>query len=165
MEGEGSGSAAHAGATGDPLVFRLINEIAIIDQLASRLFERVMPGDLTLPQFVVLNHFVRLGRPSSPLRLARAFQVTKSTMTNTLQHLDRAGWVTITPDPADARAKVVFITEAGRAAREAAIAALAPRLAGVARGISPAEVEAALPLLARLRANLDAERDTPHAVD
>jgi len=108
---------------------------------------------------VVLNHFVRLGRPSSPLRLARAFQVTKSTMTNTLQHLDRAGWVTIAPDPQDARAKVVAITPAGRAAREAAIAVLAPRLEGLAEGITADEIEAALPLLRRLRANLDAERD------
>lgn len=159
MEGEGSGRASRQGATSDPLVFRLINEIAIIDQLASRLFERVMPGDLTLPQFVVLNHFVRLGRPSSPQRLARAFQVTKSTMTNTLRHLDGAGYVTIAPDPDDARAKVVFITDAGRAAREEAIAALAPRLTHVSQGIEADEVEAALPLLRRLRANLDAERD------
>jgi len=159
MAGEGSEREAPPGAAGDPLVFRLINEIAIIDQLASRLFDRLMPGALTLPQFVVLNHFVRLGRPSSPLRLARAFQVTKSTMTNTLQHLDRAGWVTIAPDPQDARAKVVAITPAGRAAREAAIAVLAPRLEGLAEGITADEIEAALPLLRRLRANLDAERD------
>ncbi|WP_372425632.1 MarR family winged helix-turn-helix transcriptional regulator [Salinarimonas chemoclinalis] len=159
MAGEGSEREAPRGAAGDPLVFRLLNEIGIIDQLASRLFERVMPGDLTLPQFVVLNHFVRLGRPSSPLRLARAFQVTKSTMTNTLQHLERAGLVTIEPDPQDARAKVVFITDAGRAAREAAIAALTPRLSSIADGIAAQDVEAAMPLLARLRANLDAERD------
>ena len=159
MDGEGSERETPRGAAGDPLVFRLINEIAIIDQLASRLFDRVMPGALTLPQFVVLNHFVRLGRPSGPLRLARAFQVTKSTMTNTLQHLDRAGWVTIEPDPQDARAKVVFITEAGRAAREAAIAALTPRLSSIAGGIHARDIEAALPLLARLRVNLDAERD------
>ena len=160
MAGEGSEREAPPGAAGDPpRLPRLINEIAIIDQLASRLFDRLMPGALTLPQFVVLNHFVRLGRPSSPLRLARAFQVTKSTMTNTLQHLDRAGWVTIAPDPQDARAKVVAITPAGRAAREAAIAVLAPRLEGLAEGITADEIEAALPLLRRLRANLDAERD------
>ncbi|MGP9819785.1 MarR family winged helix-turn-helix transcriptional regulator [Salinarimonas sp. NSM] len=159
MAGEGSERETSRGAAGDPLVFRLINEIAIIDQLASRLFERVMPGDLTLPQFVVLNHFVRLGRPSSPLRLARAFQVTKSTMTNTLQHLSRADYVTIEPDPSDARAKVVDITPAGRAAREAAIAALAPSLADLSTGITEGEIEAALPLLRKLRAKLDAERD------
>lgn len=159
MGDEGSEREPSQGAAGDPLVFRLMNEIAIIDQLASRLFDRLMPGALTLPQFVVLNHFVRLGRPSSPQRLARAFQVTKSTMTNTLQHLDRAGFVTIEPDPQDARAKVVTITPAGRAAREAAVAVLTPRLEGLAEGITPDAIEAALPLLARLRANLDAERD------
>jgi DNA-binding MarR family transcriptional regulator len=159
MAGEGDGRAPPQGAPGDPLLFRLFNEIGIIDQLASRLFERVMPGSLTLPQFVVLNHFVRLDRPSSPLRLARAFQVTKSTMTNTLQHLHRAGWVTIEPDPADARAKIVTITPAGREAREAAGAALAPWLAELSAGIEAREIEAVLPLLKRLREKLDAERD------
>lgn len=163
MEGEGADGEeavreAPPGAAGDPLVFRLFNEIAIIDQLGSRLFERVMPDGMTLPQFVVLNHFVRLGRPSSPLRLARAFQVTKSAMTNTLQHLERAGFVTVEPDPTDARAKVVFITQSGRAAREAAIAALAPALARISDGLDPAEIDAALPLLRRLREQLDAER-------
>lgn len=159
MDGEGNDRDTPHGTAVDPLVFRLMNEIAIINQLASRLFERVMPGDLTLPQFVVLNHFVRLDRPSSPMRLAGAFQVTKSTMTNTLQHLERAAYVTIAPDPRDARAKVVTITPAGRAAREAAIASLAPKLDGVAHGIEAADIDAALPLLRRLRANLDAERN------
>lgn len=143
----------------DPVHFRFMNEIAIIDQLGSRLFERVMPDGLTLPQFIVLNHFVRLDKPASPQKLASAFQVTKGAMTNTLQHLDSKGFVTMSPDMKDRRAKIVAITPAGRAAREAAIEALAPMLARLAAAIPAAEVEAALPLLVRVRAYLDAERD------
>ncbi len=143
----------------DPVHFRFMNEIAIIDQLASRLFERVMPDGMTLPQFIVLNHFVRLNRPSSPQRLASAFQVTKGAMTNTLQHLQGKGLVTVAPDPEDGRGKIVMITADGRAAREEAIAALQPILRRLGEAVSPTEVEQALPLLVRVRAYLDKERD------
>lgn len=43
----------------DRVAFRVMNEIGIIDQLGTTLFERAMPHGLTLPQFIVLNHFVR----------------------------------------------------------------------------------------------------------
>ena len=154
---EGSGAEGAPGV--DSACFQLMNEIGIIGQLASRLFERVMPPDLTLPQFGVLNHFVRLDRPSTAIRLASAFQVTKGAMANTLGHLERKGYVAIAPHPRDGRAKRVTITPAGRAARERAVAALGPSIAGLAEAVSPRDVEAALPTLARIRAHLDAERD------
>ena len=143
----------------DPVHFRFMNEIAIIDQLGSRIFERVMPDGMTLPQFAVLNHFVRLQRPSSPQKLASAFQLTKGAMTNTLQHLQSKGYVRVTPDEKDRRAKVVTITPEGSAARDKAIAALEPILRTMASAISAADIEAALPILVRVRSFLDAERD------
>jgi DNA-binding MarR family transcriptional regulator len=143
----------------DPVHFRFMNEIAIIDQLGSRIFERVMPDGMTLPQFAVLNHFVRLQRPSSPQKLASAFQVTKGAMTNTLQHLESKGYVRVAPDEKDRRAKVVTITPQGSAARDAAIAALDPILRSMASEISATDIEAALSVLVRVRGFLDAERD------
>jgi hypothetical protein len=50
---------ACASMSEDPLAFRVFNEIGIIEQLSRNLFERVLPDGLTLPQFTVLNHFVR----------------------------------------------------------------------------------------------------------
>jgi len=160
-DAENGGSEERPGTPGDPVHFRLLNEIGIVAQLSGRLFERVMPGDMTLPQFTVLNHFVRLGRPSSPARLASAFQVTKGAMTNTLGHLEAKGFVTVCRDPADGRSKIVDITPPGRAAREEAVAALAPSLRRLADAIPGADIEAILPVLVRLRAYLDAERDGP----
>ncbi|WMS40932.1 MarR family transcriptional regulator [Acuticoccus sp. MNP-M23] len=145
----------------DPPHFRFLNEVGIIDQLASRLFERVMPDDLTLPQFIVLNHFVRLGGAWSPVRLANAMQVTKATMTNTLHRLETKGYIEVAPDLKDTRAKIVTLTEGGRAARERAIAALAPSLERLARAVPASSIEAALPALAAVRVWLDAERDGP----
>ena len=155
--GEGRGAERPPGV--DSAYFQLMNEIGIVAQLASRLFERVMPPDLTLPQFGVLNHFVRLERPSTAIRLASAFQVTKGAMANTLGHLERKGYVAIVPHPRDGRAKRVTITPAGREARERAVAALGPSIAGLAGAAPLRDVEAALPTLTLIRAHLDAERD------
>ena len=45
----------------DPLPFEVLNEVGIIDQLASTAFTRVLPRPMTIAQFSVLNHFLRLG--------------------------------------------------------------------------------------------------------
>jgi len=144
----------------DPLAFELLNEIGIIDQLAVSMFERAMPRGMTLAQFTVLNHFVRLEiAEASPAALASAFQVTRPTMTSTLGRMQRAGLVSVSPDPADGRAKRVRMTEAGKAMREACIAAVMPLLPLVDTALDNAELEQALALLRRLRARLDAARD------
>lgn len=144
----------------DPPLFALLNEIGIIEQLARNRFERAQPDGLRLPHFAVLNHLVRLGDGRSPSRIARAFEVTKATMTNTLQRLEARGLIRMEPDPRDARGKRVFLTEAGRARRDAAARASLADLAvlAAAGGVRP---EDALPTLRRLREVLDAARDDP----
>jgi DNA-binding MarR family transcriptional regulator len=145
--------------TSDPAAFRLLNEIGIIEQLARTRFERVMPHDLTLAQFSVLNRFVRFGQPASPLELARAFQVTKATMTNTLQRLEVKRLISVVPNPGDGRAKIIDITEMGRRARSDAIAAVGPELAKLEQVIGTELIYELLPRLARIRAYLDENRD------
>jgi DNA-binding MarR family transcriptional regulator len=143
----------------DPQVFQALNEIGIIAQLASTAFERVMPEGLSMAGFSVLNHLARLPGAWGPARLARAFQVTKGAMTNTVQRLERAGHVEVRADAVDGRAKIVSITPAGRRARDTAIRALGPQLAIAAEALSAAEFDQLLRLLSRLRAQLDAARD------
>ena len=142
----------------DPLAFRVFNEIGIIEQLSRNLFERVLPDGLTLPQFTVLNHFVRLGDERSPARLAAAFQVTKQTMTSTLARLERAGLVSIRPDDRDGRAKLVSITAKGRATRHACLEAFAPVLAQLDTILDAAALQELLPRLVQLRRTLDENR-------
>ncbi len=143
----------------DPPVFRFFTEIGIIEQLARNAFERVMPGGLTLSQFVVLNHFARRGGAESPLRLARAMQVSKGTMTNTLGKLETKGLIAIESDPADGRAKLVSLTAAGLALRQAAIAALAPELENLLGEFGERRFARATPFLAQVRGYLDRARD------
>ncbi|WP_083656351.1 MarR family winged helix-turn-helix transcriptional regulator [Mongoliimonas terrestris] len=153
------GGEPSAAAGDHALAFRLLNEIAIIAQLSGTSFERAMPGTMTLPQFVVLNHLTRLGGDRTPLQIANAMQVTKGAMTNTLGHLERAGWIAVRPDPKDGRSKRVDITGAGRAAHGDAIRQLQPELAFLVGEIGPEPIAAALPFLERLRALLDRRRD------
>ena len=140
-------------------LFRLLNEVGIIAQLSGTAFERVMPGEMTLSRFVVLNHLTRVGYNRTPLSIANAMQVTKGAMTNTLGHLERQNLVAIVPDATDGRSKRVSLTDAGRAAHRAAIAALAPELDGLSGEMAVAEIDRALPVLEKLRKVLDARRD------
>jgi len=144
---------------GDPPLFALLNEVSIIEHLARNRLERVLPEGLRASHFVVLNHLARLGDGRSLVRIARAVQVERPAMTNTIQKLEARGLVRVGADPRDGRGKLVFLTEAGRAARAQAVAAATAAVAPIAAGIDAAELAAALPLLRRLRAALDAARD------
>jgi DNA-binding MarR family transcriptional regulator len=146
--------------TDDPIAFEFFNEIGIIEQLSRNAVERVLPRGITLSQFSVLNNFVRLGGERSPAGLASAFQVTRQTMTNTLQRLEAAGLVTSRPDPADGRAKIITITDAGRAMRQRCIDAQAPLLAELGDLLPEAELAALLPGLRKVRILLDRARDS-----
>jgi DNA-binding MarR family transcriptional regulator len=132
-----------------PTLFRFFNELHIVAQLSGNAFERVMPQGMTLPQFAVLNHLARLGGNRTPLDI---------TMTNTLGHLEKAGYVAIRPDEKDGRSKRVDITPAGHEARRACVAAVGPEMAALAQAVSPGDLETALPLLERVRIHFDQRR-------
>jgi DNA-binding MarR family transcriptional regulator len=139
--------------------FELFNEIGIINQLASTRFERQLPHGLTLSQFSVLNNFARLGGTRTPVQLAKAFQVTKGAMTNTLKKLSSKELVTISADPDDGRSKCVEITAKGLMAREQAINAAMLSLADLQELLTAEMVVEMLPHLQALRQILDAARD------
>jgi len=143
------------------VLFSFFNEVAIIAQLSGSLFERRLPAGFLVSHFGVLNHLARLGDGRTPLDLARAFQVPKTTMTHTLAGLEKAGLVRFAPNPKDGRSKCVMLTEAGRSFRDEAIARLGPDLRAIATSIPPDRVAAILPLLAEMRAWLDRERAGP----
>ena len=140
-----------------PLAAALFSEIFMADQLARNRLAKVLPKGMALSQFSVLNHLSHLGEERSPAQLAKAFHVTRGAMTNTLTRLEWAGHVHIRPDWEDARKKLVAISPAGRAACDAAIAALTPVLAEVVKRIGEDRVRAALPVLREVRLRLSAE--------
>lgn len=139
----------------DSVHFRILNEIGIINQLAQNIFERVMPKGMTLAQFTVLNHFVRLGGARSPAELAQAFQVTRGTMTSTLQKLEAKGLIAIGPDPDDGRSKQVTLTALGRSMRHQCIKRLEPEIKKLSELWPLKEAASLLAPLVSLRAFLD----------
>jgi DNA-binding MarR family transcriptional regulator len=146
-------------ATQEP-IFALLTEIGIIAHLTATRFDRASPGGLNASQFGVLNHFARTGKAfETPAKLARAFQVTKGNMTNTVQRLEALGFVSVEPDPTDGRGKRVRPTSAGMAAHAAAVEALRPQFETLIAGLDRAGIEAALPAVRALRLALDEAPD------
>ncbi|MEZ5961931.1 MAG: MarR family transcriptional regulator [Hyphomonadaceae bacterium] len=140
--------------------FQVMSEIAIIGHLADTALANALPPELSVAGFGVLNHFVRLNvEGESPARLARAFQVTKGAMTYTLQQLEELGYITVQPDPADARAKIVRLTKRGRKARDEGVARVDPGMKAMIQAIGADEFAKALPFLIKVRQVLDAARD------
>lgn len=140
----------------ESLAVALFGEIFTIDQLAHNRLTKALPKGMELSQFAVLNHLARLNEERTPAELARAFHLTRGAMTNTLNKLEWAGHIHIRPDWDDARRKFVSISPSGRAAREAAIAAVSPIIAEVVSEIGSERVRQALPVLRELRERLGA---------
>lgn len=134
-------------------------EVGILSQLSRAMFEARLPSGFTLPQFTVLNHLVRVRDGRTPLELARAFQVPKTSMTHSLAVLDRHGLVEMRPNARDGRSKCVWITEAGRAFRNSALQAITPDIAALAQRFPAVRLTGVVPVLTELRQIMDALRD------
>lgn len=76
--------------------------------------------------FDVLSALRRSGEPYqlSPSRLIGEMMVTSGTMTNRIDRLVSAGWVSRHPDPGDRRGVLVRLTEAGKAKVDDSLAEL-----------------------------------------
>jgi DNA-binding MarR family transcriptional regulator len=151
-------AAAGQPAPVDPPVFQLLNEVGILSQLSGNLAGRLLAPGLNLSQFTLLNHFARLGGERSLVQLASAMQVTKAAMTNTVARLQAKGLLQVRPDPADGRGKLVGLTEAGLAARQAAVLQLGQGLAPLAAVAGAGELQQALAVLRQLRQWFDQNR-------
>tara|TARA_B110000879_G_scaffold212859_1_gene311424 strand:+ start:4119 stop:4562 length:444 start_codon:yes stop_codon:yes gene_type:complete len=136
------------------LAVTLFSEILAVDQLARSSVARVLPKGMELSHFSVLNHLAHVAVEKSPAQLAQTFHLTRGAMTNTLSKLEWAGWIHVRPDWEDARRKMVSISPSGIAARDAAVAAIAPVIAQVVDTVGADKVRTALPVLREMRVQL-----------
>lgn len=139
----------------DRVAVGLFTELFITEQLSRGLIGKVLPGGMQISHFSVLNLLAHVSEERSPAQLAEAFHVTRGAMTNTLSRLEWAGHIHIRPDWDDARRKFVSISPAGRAARDAAMAAFMPLISDIVTDIGAERVRAALPVLRELRRRLE----------
>ena len=141
------------------VVFDFFNEIAIIDQLAKARFAKLLAPYLNPSEFAVLNHFVRMGDDRTPSYLAKAFQMTKPSMTAIIGKLAAKGYVEVRAGEKDRRQKFVTLTELGREARMRGIDAVAPLVAQVTENQDISRLTACVPALNDLREYLDTARN------
>lgn len=141
----------------EDLAIALFGELFMADQLARNRISKVLPKGMELSHFGVLNHLARAGDERTPAQLARSFHVTRGAMTNTLTKLEWAGHIHIRPDWDDARRKFVAISPAGRAARDAAVQAIAPLIGEVVQALGAERVRAVLPVLREMRTKLEGD--------
>ncbi len=138
----------------DPLAVMLFSELFMVDQLARTKLSRVLPKGMEISHFIVLNHLARLTEPRTPAQLAKTFALTRGAMTNTLNKLEWAGHIHVSPDWEDARSKQVIISPAGRQASENALSELAPLISAIVEKVGSDQVRSTLPVLRELRLNL-----------
>ena len=141
------------------MLFEVFNEIGIINQLARALLEARLPDGLITPHFSVVNHLNRLGDGRTPVEIARAFQVPKTSMTHTIKVLEAKGYVEVRPNPEDGRSKCVYLTEKGRDLPQRAVAGLARDIDGLSGVYDLRRLLDMRPALIDLRMALDAERN------
>lgn len=141
------------------LYFQILLEAGIISQIGRAFLERRLPDGLLVSHFGVLNHLIRVADGCTPLVLARAFQVPKTTMTHTLAGLERHGFVVMRQNPDDRRSKRVWLTAAGRSFVDAAVGAMAPVFDILAERYAPRDAQALLPEITRFREIIDRIRD------
>ena len=139
-------------------LFQVFNEIGIIHQLSSAVFQSRLPDGLHISHFSALNHLVRLGDGKTPLAIANAFQVPKTTMTHTLSVLHKRGLISMAPHASDKRSKLVYLTDAGRQTQQKAIAAMLGPLTQLADNVGGDTLTTILPELERIRKYLDENR-------
>ena len=140
-------------------VFEFFNEVGIINQLATALFSKRLPDGLHVSHFSLLNNLVRLGDGKTPLALSQAFQVPKTTMTNTLMVLSNREFIDIRPNQTDKRSKLVFLTEQGRIFHQHAIQSMGSVVGQFSAQLNPEAIAELLPELRRIREFLDDHRD------
>lgn len=140
---------------------QVFDEIRYIEHLVRTAIARKLPVGLTYPQFEVMNLLSRRGDGITPLDIARALQMTKSGLTNTLQRLCARKLIRVEYCEADGRRKRIWLTPDGKQAYGQSIVAIRPRMESLRDGFTQKEFREALPFLKALRTWLGEMHEAP----
>jgi DNA-binding MarR family transcriptional regulator len=139
----------------DSLAITLFSELFMVEQLAKAQLTRALPKGMEFSQFSVLNHLAGIKESRTPAQIARTFNLTKGAMTNTLTKLDWAGHISITPDWADARRKLITLSPSGRSAQDTALKKITPLIDAFLANVGVDRLQKAVPVLRDLRIKLN----------
>nr|WP_269329145.1 MarR family winged helix-turn-helix transcriptional regulator [Kineosporia babensis] len=124
--------------------------------------ELLTAAGVTPPHEIVLLYLAEHG-PVPQTELVHYLARDRSTVTATLQAMERSGLVTRSPSPTDKRAMIVSMTAAGAAAAPQAQAAWEELEQRTIAGLSSAEQQELLRLLNLVRDALNAPATAPAA--
>ena len=111
---------------------------------------------LTSARWQVLGAVAMAPVPLPVSHLARNMGLSRQGVQRVADELEARGIVRFAPNPHHQRAKLVLLTEHGRALYEAAAERQRPWAAALANGLPPGDVEAATGLLRAVRGRLEA---------
>ena len=112
-------------------------------------------GDVRFADGFVFQHLI--GGPLTIGALAERLEVTQQAASKSVADLERRGYVAREPDPEDARARLVALTERGRSAIEGGRRHRAAIAAELGERLGPRRVEGARRLLNDVVAELGAD--------
>ncbi|MCP5072992.1 MAG: MarR family transcriptional regulator [Rhodobacteraceae bacterium] len=140
-------------------LYRFFTEVGIIYQLNRAMVEARLPGTMTSTHFGLLGHLSRRPEGETPMQLAVAFQVPKTSMTHMLAVLEKCGLVEIGANPEDGRSKIVRVTTQGVAFHRRKLEELMPEMAMVLEQSGAEVFDEVLPRLAEIREVMDRARN------
>ena len=133
-----------------------VTSIMRVQQIAlARLNATLEPFGLTFPRYEALMLLFLSRRGALPLgKMGARLQVHRTSVTNLVDGLEKAGLAVRSPHPTDRRTTLATITDAGRDAAQAATEALNAGGFGMAP-LEPEELETLTRVLERVRAGAD----------
>ena len=115
----------------------------------------VGPIGLTSARWQVLGAIALSAEPAPVVRIADAMGLSRQSVQRLADEMERAGIVAFRPNPHHKRAKLVVLTEKGRALFDAASELQKPWAAALAAGTDSATLQTVTATLARLRTRLE----------
>ena len=114
---------------------------------------------LTSARWQVLGAIALSPVPLPVAHLARNMGLTRQAVQRVANEMARDGLLGFEPNPHHQRAKLVVLTERGRAAYDAAMKRQAPWAADLAAGLSAKQIAAATETLRTVRQRLEGQQD------
>ena len=141
-----------------------VSPMGVIGRISrlSRIFERGLVETFSSfglggGEFDVLATLRRAGEPYrlTPTELSKSLMVSSGGMTNRLDRLERAGFITRLPDPSDRRGTLVCLTDEGRRLVDEVVAAHVENEHHLLDSLAPSERKTLADLLRKLLLSLE----------
>lgn len=127
--------------------------VSLLARMGERFINRKLAGSGVSSGTGIILLELRDGGERNPTALAAAIGVDKSYVTRSLQSLQQAGFVVVSPDASDRRILTVALTEKGNSAARLMEGAMQDWLALVSQGVSPSDLDTVEAVFDTLYAN------------